>query len=235
MAAVLQVPLEPNTGAGVVIAAKVNDEDEDVAVAALRAAGQLHDAVVARNLTRYIRDATTAIAAGFYGPEQQDIARTVALFVWESGKIIGSAGATESVPALCEALRFFGQSPYWDHYRRARLIQVLGELGDRQAASLLLEFLDDAATLRWHTTEDNKRVTQTVGDVALQSLLRLYELNPADFGLLTPLAGGQFAGYADEEARREGHRAFRIWHEQHARSQPAQNRPSASQPARDKD
>jgi hypothetical protein len=218
MAAVLQIPLEPDTGAGVLIAAKVNDEDEDVAKAALTVAAKLHDAAVARNLTRYVHDATATIAAGFYGPAQQDIARTVALLVWESIRIIGEAGCTESVPTLADALRFFGRSTYWDHYQRSEAMRVLGRLEDARAAPLLLEFLDDATLLRVQTDREGQRVSETVGDVALLSLLRIYKLKPQDFGLRIASPQEDFGGYASEEARHEGHRAFRIWHQRHAGS-----------------
>lgn len=216
MAAVLQIPLEPDTGAGVLVAGKVNDEDEDVAKAALKVAAKLHDAVVARGLTRYIRDATATIATGFYGPEQQDIARTVALFVWESIRIVSDAGASRSAPVVIDALRFFGRSGYWDHYQRSEVLRALGKLGDRRAVPVLLDFLDDESRLRWRTTEKQQRVSESVGDVALLSLLRIYALKPADFGLLVADPDEDSAGYADDQSRREGHRAFRIWHQQHA-------------------
>ncbi|GAG18325.1 unnamed protein product, partial [marine sediment metagenome] len=234
-AAVLQIPLEPNTGAGVLIAAKVNDEDEDVATAALEGAAKLHDAVVARNLTRYISDATATVAAGFYGPEQQDIARTVALFAWESIKIVADAGARESVPVLIDALRFFGRSRYWDRHQRAEVLRVLGKLGDQRAAAVLLDFLNDGSPLRWKTTEKGQRLHHTVGDAALLSLLRLYNLQPETFGMLIPTSDKGFAGYADDQSRREGHRAFRIWHQQHRERQPTRAYLPTSRPTREKD
>jgi len=215
-AAVHQIPLEADTGAGVLIAAKVNDEDDDVASAALEMAAKLHDAVVARNLTRYIADATATVRSGYYGPEAQDLARTVALIVFESIRVVADAGASQSAPEIIEALRFFGRSKYWDQYQRSQAIGALGTLGDERAAPVLLDFLDDRSPLGTHQTEQGKRVSGTVGDVALLSLLRIYRLSPEDFGMLVPAAQQHFAGYADEQARRDGHRAFRIWHQHHA-------------------
>jgi len=227
LAAVNQIPLEPNSGAGVLIAAKVNDEDEDVADAALEMAAKLHDPVVARNLTRYVRDATTTIASGFYGPGEQTIARTVALFVWRASTVIGAAGAAESTPALIEALRFFGRSRYWDNHQRAEVIRALGKLGNPRAAEVLLTFLDDGARLRWRPGEKDKRIQETVGDIALLSLVRVYKLDPGEFGLLVVEAEPEFAGYIDPEARRAGHRDFRIWHSRNA-PQPT-TQPAASE------
>ena len=230
-AAVQQIPLEPNTGAGLLIAAKVDDEDADVAATALEMAAALHDPVVARALTRYVRDATATVESGFYGPHQQDLARVVALIVARSAPVIADAGSTESVPAISEALRFFGRSKYWDHHHRALAVRALGKLGDRRAAPVLLDFLDDSTRLRWRTVEDGKRLVETVGDVALLNLLRIHELRPADFGLQVPAQDPSFAGFADDESRREGHHAFRIWYEQHARQAPAQTNPATSLPA----
>ncbi len=234
MAAVLQIPLEPDTGAGVLIAAKVNDEDEDVARTALTAAAKLHDAVVARNLTRYIRDATATIAAGFYGPEQQAIAQTVALLAWESTRIVGEAGSRQSVPVLVDALRFFGRSRYWDHYQRAEAARVLGGLGDARAAPVLLDLLDDPSPLHARTDDKGQRISETVGDAALLSLVRIYRLKAEDFGLLVPSPEGEFAGYLDDEARRAGQRAFRIWHRQHAGEAATEADQPTSRPAREK-
>jgi len=230
-AAVLQIPLEPNTGAGVLIAGKVNDEDEDVATAALSVAGKLRDAVVARNLTRYIADATGAVAAGLYGPEQQDIARTVALLVLESMKVVAGAKAADSVPALAQALSFFGRSRYWDHYQRSEAIRALGGLGDRRATAVLLEFLDDPSPVRTQADENGQRVTEAVGDVALLCLLRLYELNPQDFGLIVSPPDRDLAGFASDEARREGHRAFRIWYDQRTDKLKTEQAAPATRPA----
>jgi hypothetical protein len=224
-AAVQQIPLEPNTGAGLLIAAKVNDEDSDVAEAALEMAAALHDPVVARCLTRYIRDATTTVESGFYGPHQQDLAFVVALIVAKSTLVVADAQSRESVPAVIDALRFFGRSTYWDSHYRSLAIRALGKLGDRRAAPVLLKFLDDPARLRWRSVPDNKRLNETVGDVALLGLLNIYGLPAEDFGLYVIAGEITFAGYSNEDDRREGHRAFRIWHQQHARQS------AATQPA----
>lgn len=229
-AAVHQIPLEPNTGAGVLIAAKVNDEDGDVAASALQAAAKLRDRVVARNLTRYIHDATVTIASGFYGPEQQHLAHAIALFVVESMRVVGNAGASESTPVLVDALRFFGRSRYWDHYQRAQAMHALGELADERAAAVLLDFLDDPSPLRWQAGENKQRISQSVGDVALLSLLQIYRLSPQDFGMLPSPAEKDFAGYTDDDSRRAGHRAFRIWHQQHAGSPATRSHQPTSQP-----
>jgi HEAT repeat protein len=196
----------------------------------LEMAAALHDPVVARALTRYIRDATATVESGFYGAHQQELALVVGLIVAKSTLVVADAQTTESVPVLVDALRFFGRSRYWDSYHRSLAIRALGKLGDKRAAAVLLDFLDDPARLRWRTISDDKKATETVGDLALLGLLRMYELPPEDFGLHVLADEETFAGYATDEARREGHRAFRIWYEQHAPQFPASQ---PSQPDRD--
>ena len=230
-AAVHQIPLEPNTGAGVLIAAKVDDEDDDVAAAALEMAAKLHDPIVARNLTRYIRDATETIRSGFYGPEDQEIAATVAIFACRSIRAVAAARQDESAPAVVDAVRFFAHSRYWDPYQRSEALRALGILGDRRGGDLLLEFLDDPSPLRWQPGPNNERLIETAGDVALLSLLRVYQLKPEDFGLRVVPEQGDFAGYPDKTSRHDGHEAFRIWYEQHAAESSAPPRPATSQPA----
>ncbi len=68
--AVNQIPLDPNTGAGVLLCKAVDDENGDVADVAIEAAAKLHDSVVARGLARYVQGVTEAVAADFYGPAQ---------------------------------------------------------------------------------------------------------------------------------------------------------------------
>jgi hypothetical protein len=228
-AAVHQIPLEPNTGAGLLVAAKVDDEDDDVAAAALEMAAELHDDVVIRRLTGYIRDATDTVRSGFYGPRDQDLAFTVALIVFRATTIVAKAQSPESAPVLIDAVRFFSRSRYWGHHQRSEALRSLGRLGDVRAVPVLLDFLDDASPLRWQSREDRKRLTETVGDVALLGLLRIYKLNPGDFGLCLLPSEADFAGYPDDQARREGHRAFRIWHQKHAKDA-AQPRPPTSKP-----
>ncbi len=228
LAAVHHIPLEPDTGAGVLIAAKVNDEDEDVATAALKVALRLHDRVVARNLTRYIRDATATVASGYYGPENQDLAAAVATIVFHAVEVIGKADFDRGAGDVVAALRYFGRSKYWDINQRTRTIEVLGRLGDRGATGTLIDFLDDPAEHRWDRPERGPRIVQTVGDAALLALVRIYGLDPGRFGMRVSARNPDLAGYPTPETRAAGHRAFRVWYAAH-RGGGAASRP-VSQP-----
>lgn len=225
-AAVRQMPLEPGTGVGLLIAAKVNDEDADVAETALDMALALHDEVVARSLTRYVRDAARAMQAGLYQPHQWEIALSLAVIVQRSIEVIAAADYRAGVPAILEAAQHFRGTRLWDQANRAAVLRALGRLKDPQAAAFLLESLDDRSFLRWRGAENDKRVVETVGDTALAALLQIYRRPAEEFGLFTTEEDKTFSGYATEDERSAGHRAFRIWYEQNAQPQ----RENVSQP-----
>ncbi len=213
LAAVRRVPLEPDSGAGVLLAAKVNDDDEDVIHAALQRAARLHDRVVARNLVRYVAGATAAVESGYFGAENRDLAGAVATIVFKSIRVIGLCGWRAGAPTVRAALDYFGHSPCWDIHQRAETIRILGELGDRSVAPSLYAFIDDPSPHRWRYEADDTRAGQTVGDAALFALCRLYDLQPQRFGLLTAEDDPTFAGYRRDKHRQAGHAAFRRWYQ----------------------
>lgn len=229
--AVGQIPLEPGSGAGVLICAKVNDEDEEVAVAALEAARKLRDGVVARGLMRYVRGATEAIRSGFYRPSQHELAMTVALFVKDAIVVLGEARATEGVPTILEALRYFAGTTYWAPGHVGEVAAALGRIGDERAGAVLLRLLNDETFLRRRTGEDGRAIVQTVGDLALLSLLRIYQLPTGSFGLHTLPGAEDFAGFTSAEEREAARRIFRRWYEENAGRPAEERRPPALQPA----
>ena len=213
-AAVRQIPLEPNTGVGLLIAAKVNDEDADVATEALGMAAALHDTVVARALTRYVQDATRAMQAGIYSPQQWELALSLAAIVQHSIDVIAKSDYREGVPAIVAALEYYSGTKYWDPTSRATALRALGRLKDRQSAGAMMKLLDDTSFLRWRWAAQDKRASETVGDVALAALLATFDRSPEEFGLFVTSEDPTFAGYSTDDERREGHRAFRIWYDQ---------------------
>jgi hypothetical protein len=228
--AVGQIPLEPGSGAGVLICAKVNDEDEEVAVAALDAARKLRDPVVARGLRRYVEGATEAIRSGFYRPSQQELAMTVALFVKDAIVALGEARAADSVPTILDALRYFAGTPLWTPGHVGEVAVALGRIGDERAAPLLLELLKDESFLRRRTTEEGRAIVQTVGDLALLSLLRIYQLEAGSFGLHTLPGADDFAGFTSPGEREAARQAFHRWYEDNARRPAGERQPPASRP-----
>lgn len=228
LAAVRRIPLKPDSGAGVLLALKVNDADGDVAEAALDSALRLRDEVVARSLVHYVRSATQAIAGGYYGPQDSDTAAVVARFVRMSIEVIGAARYREGVPDVVAAVRVLARTPFAapGFFELPPIAAALAELGDRRAAPVLMELLDQTGSSRVVSLGPGRLATVTVGDEMLLALLRLYERPPADFGFQANDAGA--LAFPDEDTRVEGHRRFRLWHRENApatpESQPAQER-----------
>lgn len=234
MAAVGQIPLEPGSGAGVLIAMKVDDEDEDVAAAALDAALKLKDEVVARNLARYVRGVVEALRNGYFGRGQQEIALAVAHIASRACTVIGESGHAASAPVVIEALDYLRGTSYWQINEVEQAVLALGRLGDERAAPLLIELLSVDRLVRIAGSEGRPTIVQTLGDLSLLSLSRIYRIEPAAFGL-TPSTppGRDFAGYESPEKRAAGLAAFRAWHRENATLPAAERKPPASRPAAD--
>lgn len=235
-ASLARIPLEPNSGAGLMIAARVNDEDEQVAAAALEVALKLHDPVVARRLTLYVQGATEAIRSGYYSASEQEIALTVAQFVARSIHVLGEAQDAEAVPTIIDALEYFGRSPYWiDRTAVTDSMNALGQIGDERAAQVLLGFLNDTEVIRFRAAPDGRRATSTVGDVALWNLCRIFKVPPESLGLVVLKDFGVFVGFADEAQRVAARTAFLTWHRENAGKPASERGAPTTQPAKSGD
>lgn len=233
IAGVEQVPLVRDSGAGVLLLACVDDVDAEVAQRALRRCAELADTVVARGLTRYVQDVIAAMRAGVYGPAQQDIEIVLTDFVRQAIPVIARAGYRPATPVLVDAVRFLGRGRWRMILRVEEALAALGALGDPRASELLLEYLADPTVIRSRTLPDERRVTCTIGDVALAALLRIWELHPAAVGLYTDPAAPLFCGFPDERSRRRAVEAFRAWYRANAALPPAQRAPLTTRPAGD--
>lgn len=216
IAAVRQLPLAPNTGVGVLLAAKVDDYDADVADAALEAAARLHDRVVARNLTRFVRDVTETIRAGHYAPHQQDIAIVLTRFSRDAIAIIAMAGYREAAPVIADALRLHGRGPARDIFEPERVLTALASLGEPSVIPVLLDYLDDNTVLRTHAAPDGRIASERLGDRALLAIITLLGLERERFGFFSAaLENGEFVGFLDDAARQAARRDIRVWVYQH--------------------
>lgn len=233
IAALRQLPLERDTGVGVLVAAKVDDYDAEVANVAFEVAARLNDAVLARGLARYVRDATEAVRGGLYGPAEEDIVIVLTKYVRESIRSIGAAEYRAAAPIVADALRFHARGKYRGVFEPEVAIDALARLGDPAAAPALLEFLDDDAPLRSHAPAPGKLATEVVGDRALRSVLQLFGLDRARFGMfVAQLESGEFAGFLDDQARQKARREFRIWYRDHVQRDGDSTQPaSAPSPA----
>lgn len=234
LAALRRVPHEPDSGAGLLVAALVNDVDADVASAALEAAAALKGPVLARALTRYVADASQALKSGHYGPHEQEVAYVVAMFVARSIEILGESKSRESVPAIVASLETLARSPYAgpEFYDIGRVARALGRIGDERAVPALLALLNDNRTHTRLALGAGKLGEQTVGDVALLGVLEIYGLDPRRVGFHVADRQAQpFVCFLDNESRLAAYRTFMEWHKQNAERPPAERGPLTTQPA----
>ncbi len=234
IAALEKIPLEPNSAAGVLIVGKVNDWDGDVAEAALELAGKLKDEIVVRGLTRYIEGVTRAVRDGELGDAREYVGVVLAVFTSRSIQVLGEAGAKESVPAILDALQFFGKSRYRQDeiFEVGDVAEALGKIGDERAADALVQWLHESNLRRVLTPEPGKSVSQTEGDVVLMALAKIYGLSPKELGFYTTPEPEPLVGFLDDAARQEAVRRFLAWHKENAGKPKAQRGPATSQPGK---
>ncbi|MFH1746000.1 MAG: HEAT repeat domain-containing protein [Planctomycetota bacterium] len=226
-----QIPLEPDTGAGLLISAKVNDWDADICAAALETAANLGDQVVARGLREYVTTITAAVRADRFGPAQQDYELVLADFTRQAIVILGATRDRESVTTIIEAVQVFSRSHHRRFFRIGSALGALGQIGDEQAVPLLLEYLSDRETHEMRSVAPGTLLHQTVGDVALQALGNIYGITPAELGFFIGPAPEQIAGFVDKNNRAAALRAFGTWHQQNATLPRDQRAPLTTQPA----
>ncbi|MGE0480546.1 MAG: hypothetical protein AB7Q17_08750 [Phycisphaerae bacterium] len=234
LSALRRIPHEPDSGAGLLVAALVNDADADVASAALEAAAALKGPVLARALTRYVADASQALKSGHYGPNEQEVAYVVAMFVARSIEILGESRARESVPAIVASLEALGRSAYAgpEFYDISRVARALGRIGDERAVPALLALLNDNRTQTRLALGAGKLGEQTVGDVALLGVLEIYGLDPRRVGFYIADRQPQpFVCFLDHESRLAAYRTFMEWHKQNADRPVAERKPLTTRPA----
>lgn len=233
-AAIRQLPMEPGTAVGLLVAKKVDDPSAEVAEVALAAAKQLRDPVVSRRLTRYVSDVTTALRDGLLPAGNDDLQVVLTDLTKKSILVLGEAGAKDAVPVVLEALALHGRGPQRRYFEPGLIARVLGQLGDERAAPALLELLDDQELISASgLAAQGRGAKMSVGDAALLALTRIYAVPPSAFGLQVVENQPHFAGFGDDGARRAGYVAFRRWHQENAAKPASQRTPPvvASQPA----
>lgn len=238
-AAVGQVPLEPGTGAAVLLLAKIDDSDETVVDAALEAAANLKDPLLARGLVRYLNSVVAAIKGGHYGPGEQDIVLALNTYAARVIQLLGEAQARDATPAVVEAVRFFSRGDYRGYFDHGVVIEALAKLGDERAAAVLIDMMNDRSEggvsrqpRLHHQVGPGKAAVQTLGDAALLALCRIYQLKPEALGFYTAQEPATFIGFMDEEQREAAYRAFLLWHRENAGKPGAERKPLTTQPVK---
>lgn len=238
-AAVAQIPLEPGTGAAVLILAKIDDSDETVVEAALDAAGELKDPLLTRGLVRYLNSVVAAIKGGHYGPGEQDIVLALYAYAAQVIRLLGETQARDATPAVVDAVRFFARGDYRGYFEHGVVIEALAKLGDERAAPVLIEMMNDRAEggiarqpRLHHQVGPGKAAVQTLGDAALLALCRIYQLKPEALGFYMAQEPATFIGFLDEEQREAAYRAFLLWHRENGDKPGGDRRPLTTQPAK---
>lgn len=233
LAALHQIPLEPNSGAGVLLVAKLYDWDVDVLEAALSATRSLLDEVVVRGLQRYITETTTMVCSGQLGPVERDLAIVYTDLTRLAIRQLGAAGAKDGIPTIIAAIQCFDQPAYRRFFCVEQALEALGRIGDERAVSILREHLNNPRLHMARGIGPGRLVRQTVGDAALLALAKIYELSPTTLGFYVDTSARPIIGFTDEQSRTDALSAFRVWYEQNADKSHEQRAPLTTRPALD--
>jgi len=209
--ALQQIPLEPGTGAGVLITAKVEDWDFEVMEAAFKAAATLKDEVVARGLVRYLQQLVETAQSGQIRADQVEYGVAMADTSRSAIRILGQAGAHDAAPVILDAVRTFGRPPLREFFALPDAFEALGRLGDESAVPVLLEFVHDRERYAVRSVTKGTLIQQTVGDAALLALTRIYGIPPEQLGFYVDSATGGPIGFTSDETRTTAVRAFLRW------------------------
>lgn len=214
VAAVRQIPLTPESGAGVLLVGMLYDSDENVIAAALERVSEFDDSVVNRGLVRFMDDALDALDAEVYGGDTVEIEIALGAWIAECAELLAKRDFKTAVPAIVRAVEYF-------HPRRDRAIwdpcpvlHALGRLGEERAAPLLLDLLDDDHRSMLRRVDD-VTFEQRIGDAALYALLRIYGLDPHAYDFHVISEPRLIAGFVDDRARAAARARFHGWYAGH--------------------
>jgi len=181
IAALEQLPIIPNSGASVLAAGKILfDDDASVVDAALKVAAKFHDPVTARGVRRFVRTATDDLAGGILEPGEAVVELVLAGYVQRAISILAGCNDRDATPDILEALEYFSKHANRVFFDIGEVALALGRLGDQRAADALMRYLDDDTARPVRSAGPGLLMHQTVGDVVLLSLLRIYKLDPSE-------------------------------------------------------
>jgi hypothetical protein len=220
LAAVQQVPLDPNSGAGVMLAIRTEDDDTSVYETALAAIGKLRDPVAARGLTRSVARITKGLQAEPETSQDTDLELREGYGVIAQRAILEIAKAkyADGLPTVIEAVRYFAvaRRGRWFEHMVAPAILSLVEFKDEQVVPLLVTLLDDPRAAEMRSPGVGSIVAQTVGDAAFLALQKLYGLESARFGMVTTEGESGITGFTDDGSRQAARQHLRKWMSENA-------------------
>lgn len=250
LAAVQQVPLDPNTGSGLMLALRTEDDDTSVYETALAIIGKLRDTVSARALTRSLANITKSLESQTETELDTDLELREGVGVIAQRAIleITKAKYKDGLPTIIDAVRYLAvpKRGRWFEHLVPPVLLSLADFNDEQVVPLLVALLDDPRPGEIRSPGIGTIVAQTVGDAAFLSLLRLYGLDPARFGMVTTEGDHGITGFSDDGSRQAARGHFRKWMSENASKPREQRTPlapmtptskpaAATQPARKPD
>lgn len=230
MAALQRIPLEKNTMAGVLIAAKLRDWNAEIAALALDQAIKLQDDSVVRGARTFARDALELInQGGGGGLSDPYVAVAYASFLDKAALILARNGAEEDVPLLNTIIGKLNKQPVRRYALELRdTIDAIGAMKSAALAEVLVPLLNERDLQRLPSLENGASVTRTSGDGALVALLKIYELDPAALGMVRRDTQQTKWGFTSDEERTKAHLLFRAWYRDNAERDPADRKPLSS-------
>ncbi|MCG3127458.1 MAG: hypothetical protein CHACPFDD_02318 [Phycisphaerae bacterium] len=220
LTAIQQIPVEPDTASGLLAVAKINDPDGDVVEAAIELTNSLQDRVVTEALLRFVTDSTAAIRAGYFRPGEQELAANLVALVGQAIRQIGVIAeahpeyARDAAPPLLEALRYYPGTAFRAVFFPAEVAEALGKVGDVRAAPALLELLESREIAANMALGGGKLITQTMGDVAHLALLRLFKVDPQEYGFEVGPEPRKVTGFLEQDSRDAARKKLRIWYKE---------------------
>ncbi len=231
LAALDQLPSDPASGAGLLIAAKLMDPSADVCAEALKRAREFKDPALTAGLIRFVEKANQLLRARSIVGGQADLQIVISEFIKQAIAAVDSPAPEDGAPIIVEALRLHGRGKYRAIFEPGVVLNTLGRLADERTAPAVLEFLDDNEIFRARPLGAGRVALQTVGDAALLCLLRIYGHDPQQAGFSHVEADADFGGFFEDAVRQQAHLRFKSWHAANAGKPREQRGPLTSRPA----
>jgi HEAT repeat protein len=155
--------------------------------------------------------------------------------VGRAARIIGRGHDPNAVPALLDALEYYGRPDNRSEIiELGGLVGALGRLGDERAAPALVQLIRDDVPVR-QVVRQGPAVTvtvQTLGDLALLALTHIYKLDPAALGYEGGADLWEGGSFPSPAARARALRLFKDWYAANAEKPAAARQPlPTTQPA----
>lgn len=214
LAAIDRIPLEPDSLAGVLLVAKLDDDSAEVIDKALTMARELHDASVLRGARRFSRELLDEVQHAPTDLAEAEAAIVCGTFLDQCGALLAEYGNAQDAGLVAEILDRLADprlQPFLMHVDKT--LAGMGRIGTERAAASLVHYLEHQQVRVLPRRENDPMMIRTAGDTALLSLLSIYGLSPDSLGFVkSGPAPGEW-GFRDAETRQRAHLAFRSWYQ----------------------